>query len=132
MFRIIKKKGQFLIWAVKLNKKNQKYWIDMTRYKDELAGYEELKNNRYLFTKKELIEGLKNAGFNKINFYELGINYIFTTNRWGKIDFGNDPEKIKKMKDYLLTHPDHYDTEIKVEGENVLVIVPALIGVAEK
>lgn len=132
IFRVLKNQGYFINWTFKLDKTNQKAFNELAKKKDEIAEFNDLAKNRYLATKEELENNLKQAGFSQIKFIDLGINYTISTKKWFEIDFKGDKEKYKKLNNYVksLEIP---GIEIKNLGKNGFEIkIPSLISIAKK
>jgi len=84
-------------------------------------------------TENELLKDLKKAGFRKIKFFDLGINYTLSTKKWFLVDFKKDILKFNRLNDYISTLKNIPGIEIKNLNKNGFeIIVPALISVAEK
>ncbi|MEX1014502.1 MAG: class I SAM-dependent methyltransferase [Candidatus Paceibacterota bacterium] len=64
--RILKPGGKFIIWEVCLNDKNQSFFQDIIRKKDELSGFDKMVNNRYLPNYRELTSLFKENNFSHI------------------------------------------------------------------
>jgi ubiquinone/menaquinone biosynthesis C-methylase UbiE len=132
ILRVLKKEGMFINWTVKLNEKNKKAFQKLADKKDEIAGFDELLKNRYFMTKAEFEEDLKKAGFSNVRFFDLGINYTLSTKKWFEVDFKGDKSKLKKLNDYIRGLGSIQGIEIKDLGEDIQIIVPALISVSKK
>jgi ubiquinone/menaquinone biosynthesis C-methylase UbiE len=133
VFRVLKKNGLFLNWMSLMKKDNCDFFREIVKYKDSLAGFEDLVKNRYFITEDEFVENLKNAGFSDINFFNLKINYIFSTKKWYETDFKKDKVKLELLNKYVkklkLKHP---GIIVKDFDDNIEIIIPTLISVAKK
>ncbi len=135
VLRILKPKGMYLNWTFVLDNFNQKFFKDAVRFKDKLAGFEDLVKNRYFMTKKEFSEDIKKAGFSSLKFYNFGIYYTLSTKKWCEIDFRGDKEKQIKLNEFikeLIGRENHEGIEIKINGDDIQMKIPALISVAVK
>ena len=125
----------YLNWTVGLNDKNLNFLVKVQLFKDKLAGFEDLLKNRYFMTKKEFSEDLKEAGFSSLKFYDLGIYYTLSTKKWCEIDFRGDKEKQMRLNEFikeLIGRENHEGIDIKIEGDDIQMKIPALISVAVK
>lgn len=133
IYRILKDGGQFLFWAPKLNDDNQKMFQDIIRKKDALAGFDYLAENRYLATANETHKNLTEAQFQNINFSSIDINYSLSTKKWCEVDFKKDKGKLLDLNDYIRgIQKEVPGIEIKDNGDDIQITVPALTAVAQK
>jgi ubiquinone/menaquinone biosynthesis C-methylase UbiE len=133
VWRILNEKGLFLNWAPLLTKDNQKFFQSIQRKKDELAEFKELVKNRYLMNEEEFSEDIKKAGFSNLEFFNLGIKYNLSTKKWCEIDFKGDKGKLKELNEYIRgLYSKHFGIEVKDFGEDIHVVVPAMISIAIK
>ena len=66
IFRILKPKGKFVTWELALSDDNQEFFQKTIRKKDELSGFQSMKENRYFPKHSETIQNFKSSGFKKI------------------------------------------------------------------
>ena len=84
-------------------------------------------------TKEELSKDIKEAGFSELKFFDLKIKYTLSTKKWCEVDFRGDKEKLKELNEYIRDIDlKHSGIEVKELGEDIHIIVPAMISVAKK
>jgi len=66
IFRILKPKGKFVTWELALTDDNQEFFQKIIRKKDELSGFQSMKENRYFPKHSETIQNFKSSKFEKI------------------------------------------------------------------
>jgi len=66
IFRVLKPKGKFVTWELALTDDNQEFFQKIIRKKDELSGFQSMKENRYFPKHSETIQNFKLSGFEKI------------------------------------------------------------------
>jgi len=76
MYRILKPGGKFVIWELSLDADTQEVFSDVVKKKNELAGFDQIVQNRYLQKHEELVSLFENAGFTNIKD-EYFIRYNF-------------------------------------------------------
>ena len=63
----------------------------------------------------------------------LGIKYILSTKKWCDVDSGEDKGKLLELNEFIRgLKLGHSGIEIRNLGEDIQIVVPALIGVAGK
>ena len=134
IYRVLKPTGKFINWTVLLNKENQEIFNKIANKKDELAGFDKLKKDRYFMTKQELLEDLKEIGFRSILSIDLDIDYTLSTKKWFEVDFNKDKSKLKKLNEYIESIDKKELGEIKIvsKKDDIIIKIPALITIAEK
>jgi len=133
VLRILKDGGIFLVWVPLLNKNNHKFFQNVVRFKDKLAGYDDLVENRYFMTKEEFSEDVKKAGFSDVRFFDLNIKYIFSTKKWCEVDFRGDKEKLKELNEYIRSlGSGRSGIKIKDSEGDIQLTVPAMISAGRK
>lgn len=94
MYRILKDGGKFVIWELSLDEETQEVFQEIVKKKNELAGFDQIVNNRYLQRHDELVSLFEGVGFREIKD-EYKIRYTFSAK-------GRFEELISKDRKQLL------------------------------
>lgn len=106
LYRIMKPGGKLILWDVLLNPEIQTTIQSIIRKKDELAGFQDLVINRYLFTEDEIVEMLTRSGFIDIR-KEADMPYTLNTISRLDCELQGDKQKLNEWNKFIrdITQP---------------------------
>jgi len=100
LHRLLKPGGKIVIWDLMLDAFSQKFFQQVIRRKDEIAGYRLLAANRYFLREDEWLEMLSQAGFVSIR-RESDVLYELHTAKRLEHEFGGDLTKLTEWHEYI-------------------------------
>ncbi len=130
IYKVLKEDGLFVLISYCPTKKLQPYYNGIVNFKDQLAGWNDGKHNRYFTTEKELREKFSKAGFKNV---ERKFRF-FGTLRYEKTGEMNKTAS-EKWKRYVLDIPKPIRNKMGIKlqpDETVEYQFPGIILVAEK
>lgn len=109
IMRLLRERGRVVIWDVILDQHNQKLFQDIVRKKDELAGFDMLVQERYLFRKDELEKNLSITGFHDVQEKHT-MQYRFSTKKRLESELKNNPGLLEQLNNYIR---ERFDESLK-------------------
>ena len=136
MYRILKPGGKLIVWDVYLDESVQHFVQAIIRKKDEIAGFCDLVDNRYLFNIEEIFKIIKKAGFNEIK-KDFDLSYTFSTRKRMEAEFNGDLKKMNCLNDFIKSESLKYPNiskhlELKITSNDISLNIPKAIIIASK
>ena len=136
MYRILKPGGKLIVWDVYLDESVQHFVQAIIRKKDEIAGFCDLVDNRYLFNIEEIFKIIKKAGFNEIK-KDFDLSYTFSTRKRMEAEFNGDLKKMNCLNDFIKSESLKYPNiskhlELKITSNDISLNIHKAIIIASK
>lgn len=132
IFRVLKPNGKLVVWDLMLDGLTQKFFQDVIRKKDELAGFQYLAKYRYFLREDEWVELLTVAGFTEIK-KEADVFYELHTNKRLGAELGGDEQKLLEWHEFIRERVKELPAEVqeklrfKDRGNDITFIPPKAI-----
>jgi len=118
-YSLLKPGGELLIWDLALSEDTQLFFQEIINYKDKLANYSSLLENRYFPKENEILNYYSNAGFSKVRKICQLSNPVITSKRLGtEMKTTKDLHELNK---YILEKAKHLNqiqlNKLKLHGD---------------
>lgn len=101
-YRALRQGGEIFLWITHgQTQEVNKYFAEIVRKKDEIAGFSSLVRNRYFSYRTEVEQALGRAGFDGIETIYSVRDFVYNTKELSKTDFGDDERKLQEYNRYV-------------------------------
>jgi hypothetical protein len=105
VLRILGPGGEFVVWGVMpADGESQDVFIKIMQFKNTLAGYESLVEDRYFFRLDQLLRLLAEAGFSDAREVQR-VHFRQSTLARRDSELGGSEDKLARLNEYCRRHP---------------------------